>query len=59
MMNEEELLKYELPSISEYISIGWMQEIIARLTANRINRKLRRYKKRKEREEFISKYKEI
>jgi hypothetical protein len=53
-MEKEELLKYELPSYSEYISNPFLQEIVARMCARRINRKLRIYEKRKARELFFS-----
>ena len=51
------LLKYELPSMAEYCSIGWVQEIIARYTAMKINRKWARYQKRLQRERFLKNYK--
>lgn len=50
------LLKYELPSIAEYCSISWIQEIIARYTAMKINRKWARYQKRLQREKFLTSY---
>lgn len=52
-MNKEELIQYELPGIAEYISIDWLQTIIARYSSWKINRKLRRYYKRKDREKYI------
>lgn len=54
-MNKEELLKYELPSISEYCDFEWMQTLVGRYSAWKVNKKIRRYNKRKEREEFIRK----
>lgn len=59
-MTEKEkqvLLKYELPSIAEYCSISWIQEVIARYTAMKINRKWARYQKRLRREKFLTSYK--
>ena len=52
-MKKEELLKYEMPSIAEYISIAWMQKIVARYCAWKINRKWRRYENRQKREKFL------
>lgn len=52
-MNKTELLTYEAPFISEYVSIGWIQTILARYLAWKINRKLARYEKRLERVRFI------
>lgn len=52
-MDKEKLLKYELPSVAEYVSVGWVQEIIAWYTARRINFKVARYNKRIKREVFI------
>jgi hypothetical protein len=55
-MNRKQLLTYELPSISEYISFGWGQSIIAYFVGRKINRKLKRYNKRLEREKFVKSY---
>lgn len=55
-MKKEELIVYELPSISEYISIEFLQNMIARYTARKVNRKWSRYEKRKDRELFLSDY---
>ena len=52
-MNKNELLIYEIPAIAEYISIGFLQTIIARYIAWKIKRKLRRYEHRKFREKFF------
>lgn len=56
--NQEELVMYELPSISEYISIGWMRTIIARYCAFKIKRKMIRYKNRVDLDNFIKGIKE-
>ena len=52
-MNKEELIKYEAPSISEWISFEWGQKIIAKYISWKINRKLRRYNKRVKIEQFL------
>ena len=52
-MEIDKLLKYEMWSIAEWVSWGWLQEIIARLVANQVKRKIRRYNKRIEREVFV------
>lgn len=52
-MEKKDLLEYESPSISEFISIGWMQELIARYLAWKINRKWKRYEYRLARKEYI------
>jgi len=49
----DDLLTYEMPSIAEYIPFSWGQEIVAWYIARRVNRKMRRYNKRIERENFI------
>lgn len=53
-MKEEELLMYEAPSITEYISIPWMQNIVARYIVWKVNRKMRRFKERNLRAKFIN-----
>lgn len=40
------LLIYELPTMAEFISVGWMQQIIANHLAHKINRKMKRYNNR-------------
>lgn len=59
-MKPEELIKYELPTIAEFVSIGWLQNIIAWYYAKKINRKWARYQKRIARDEWclskLSKY---
>lgn len=52
-MDTEELLKYEMPIIAEFISIGWIQTIVAKYVAWKVHNKLIRYRERKEREVFI------
>ncbi len=54
--DKEMLLKYELPSIAECCSVDWIQDIIARYTAMKINRKWARYQKRLKRERFINSF---
>lgn len=48
-----ELLKYETPSIAEFVSWEWLQNIISRYLAWKINRKLKRYNMRCTREEWL------
>lgn len=55
-MTKEELLEYEMPSIAEYVSIGWLQTILARYTAKTVNRKVARWNRRQERKEFIRRF---
>ncbi len=52
-MEKEELLKYEMPSIAEFVSVGFLQTILARYTAWKINKKWARYVARQEREKWI------
>ena len=52
-MTPQELIKYELPSYTEYCSIGWIQKIIARYYGKKVSRKYARYKIRLQREEFF------
>lgn len=49
-MKPEELLKYEMSSVVEYVSWDWLQEIIAKYYAKKVTRKLKRYRYRKQRE---------
>lgn len=49
----DDLLTYEAPSIGEWISIDWIQNIIARYLARKINRKIKRYNARIKREQYI------
>lgn len=48
-----ELLTYEMPTIAEFIGFEWGQNLMANYLAFKVNRKLARYEKRKQREEFI------
>lgn len=52
-MTTEELIKYEMPTAFEFISVGWMQNIAAWYIGHKVNRKIRRYNQRLKREEFI------
>ena len=52
-MKKEDLTIYEVPSIAEHISISWVQDIIARYTAWRVNTKWNRYVRTLERQKFI------
>jgi hypothetical protein len=54
MKKDIELLKYEMPSIGEYTINNFIQEIIARYLAWKINRKWKRYIIRKDREKFVN-----
>jgi hypothetical protein len=54
-MDRTKLIEYELPSITEKVSIGWLQNVIAKYTARRVNRKIKRYNLRQERKEFVNK----
>ena len=49
----EDLVTYEMPTIAEFIAIGWLQTICARYLAWKVNRKIRRYNKRIEREQYL------
>lgn len=51
----KDLLFYEMPSCAEYTNIGFIQEMIARYTAWKINRKYERYLTRLERTQMFSK----
>lgn len=51
-MNKEELIKYEAPYIAEFVN-GWLGTLIAKYIVWKINKKLRRYNKRIEREKFV------
>ena len=44
---------YEAPTISEYISNGFLQGIVSRYIAYKINKKWIRYEKRMSREKFL------
>lgn len=49
------LLKYEAPSLSEYIGFGWGQKLVAKYLAIKINRKLKRYNARLAQERWVKK----
>lgn len=55
-MTTEELLEYEMPTWVEFVSIGWMQTIIGRCIARKVNRKIARWNRRQERKMFIKEY---
>lgn len=42
-MNQEELIKYELPWYAGYVSNSFLQDIIARHIAAKVSRKYARY----------------
>jgi hypothetical protein len=52
-MKKEDLTVYEVPSIAEHVSNPFLQDIIARYTAWRVNSKWNRYVRRLERQKFI------
>lgn len=54
-MTKKELMTYEAPTITEYISIDLLQKVLGKYVAWKINRKLKRYQKRLEIELFIKK----
>jgi len=45
-MNKDELTFYELPAIASYISIWWIQDLVARYVAYKVNTKYARMIKR-------------
>lgn len=55
-MTKEELLEYEMPTFVEFVSIGWMQTVIALLIARKVNYKYARWEKRQERQRFLKEY---
>jgi len=55
-MDKRELVIYESPLIAEFISIGWIQNIVAYFIARKVSRKMRRYNKRKAREAFFNNF---
>jgi len=55
-MTKQELCQYEAPSITEYISNDFLQGVIAKYIAFKVNRKWQRYQKRLQREVFIKRY---
>jgi len=52
-MKKSELLEYEMPTITEFISNKFLQDIIARYLVSKVNRKWKRLLKRKEREKYL------
>ena len=53
-MKTEELLIYEMPTIAEFIGNKFLQSIIAKIVAKKINKKMKRYNKRMDRANFFS-----
>jgi hypothetical protein len=49
----KDLATYEMPTITEFISIGWLQNICASYLAWKVNKKIRRYNKRIERVKYL------
>ncbi len=56
-MNKKELVVYEAPSITEFISWGWLQDLMARYIAWTVNRKWDRYQYRLRRNEMMQRLK--
>jgi len=56
MIDKKDLLLYEASSITEYISWEWLQDIVARLLAMKINRKWKRYEFRVKRDRFFKQF---
>jgi len=52
-MKKKDLIGYEMPTVAEFISFNWGQEIIARYIAWKVNRKYKRYMKRLARARFF------
>lgn len=52
-MTPEKLIRYELPSWTEYCSIGWVQSIIAWYYGKKTMRKWYRYQNRLKREVWL------
>ena len=58
-VTSEEILQYELPLITEYVSWPPLQTVIARYTAWKVNLKMKRYEKRRSRQAlFLSRHEE-
>jgi len=55
MIAKQELLEYEAPWYSEWISWDWLQTVIAKRLAKKINKKYERYLYRLKRNEFFKK----
>lgn len=52
-MNTNKMIKYEMPWIAEFISINWLQDVVARYVAFKVSRKIKRYNHRIEREKWV------
>lgn len=52
-MTTREALEYDMPSIAEYISNDFLQNVIAKYIARKVERKLARLKVRRERSKWI------
>ena len=52
-MEKIDLPKYEAPAIAEYVSIGWMQDIIARYISWKVRKKMKKYYERLGREQYL------
>ncbi len=58
-MTEKEkdfLVMYEMPNIAEFIPWHWLQKIVASHVAWKVNRKIKRFEKRKNMKEFLKKH---
>ena len=56
-MKKEDLVIYEAPTITEFISWGWLQDLVARYIAWTVNRKWDRYQYRLRRNELMQRLK--
>lgn len=52
-LDKESLLLYEAPAITEFISIGWMQTLLAKWLAWKVSRKIDRWNKRIDRANYL------
>lgn len=52
-MKKEELVIYEAPTITEFISIDWVQNLMAKYIAWTVTRKYNRYEQRLKRRELL------
>jgi len=50
------IILYDTPTLAEFVGFKWGQDIIAKYLAWKVGRKLDRYIRRKEREDFIKSY---
>lgn len=55
-MNTKELFRYETPRISQYISNDFLQDLMARYVAFKVNRKLKRYNEYLRLEKWVKKH---